>query len=379
MTSVTEEMIEREQIAWMTDKAWQDAVLMLVFYDRKAKQTWLVGADEAAKKRDEWWARCCALYDTRSVEDIAALEAALSAAQPTRPEPTEAEVEALTLADLRKANLDRQAHWGGSENWTLADWSNALAGEVGEACNVVKKLRRPMLGTVGNDHDPAAYTAMLATEIGDVLIYLDLLANAAGLDLAVCVTEAFNSKSEKLGMPVKLAASRSRPAEAKAGMVKPPEHLSPLPWKYERREALHHDWIEDAHGNVVVDHVGHIDGPFIVASANAALEPVAEAKAEPVAFRWRFDIEAIDGFDWKYASTKPEFTAFGEDHAEVQPLYTSPVRSEVTEAMVGKLRALNSVLIEDGYGDRDNLIPELDAAIAALTAALPNPPSGRGQ
>lgn len=80
------------------------------------------------------------------------------------------------------------------------------------------------------------------------------------------------------------AASRSRPAEAKAGMVKVPEHLSPLPWKYERREALNHDWIEDAHGNIVVEHVGHIDGPFIVAAANAALEPVAEAKAERVAF-----------------------------------------------------------------------------------------------
>lgn len=110
----------------------------------------------------------------------------------------------LTFADLRKANAERQAFWGGSENWTLADWSNALAGEVGEACNVVKKLRRPMLGTVGNDYDPLTYTAQLGSEIGDVLIYLDLLANAAGLDLAQCVMRAFNDKSAKLNMPVRL-------------------------------------------------------------------------------------------------------------------------------------------------------------------------------
>lgn len=110
----------------------------------------------------------------------------------------------LTFSDLRKANLDRQAYWGGSENWTLADWSNAVAGEVGEACNVVKKLRRPQLGTVGNDHQPEVYTKQLEAEIGDVLIYLDLLANAAGLDLATCVSRSFNEKSDKLNMPVRL-------------------------------------------------------------------------------------------------------------------------------------------------------------------------------
>lgn len=50
----------------------------------------------------------------------------------------------LTFDDLRQANIDRQMYWGGTENWTLADWSNAVAGEVGEACNVVKKLRRAL-------------------------------------------------------------------------------------------------------------------------------------------------------------------------------------------------------------------------------------------
>lgn len=113
----------------------------------------------------------------------------------------------LRFADLRRANVERQEHWGGSENWTLADWSNAVAGEVGEACNVVKKIRRPQLGTVGNDADAPKYYAQLESEIGDVLIYLDLLAKAAGFTLDTCVSRAFNEKSEKLGMPVRLSAS----------------------------------------------------------------------------------------------------------------------------------------------------------------------------
>ena len=116
----------------------------------------------------------------------------------------------LGFSDLRKANLARQAHWGGSDNWTLADWSNAVAGEVGEACNVVKKLRRPELGTVGNEYDASVYRDQLESEIGDVLIYLDLLANAAKLDLGECVSRAFNEKSAKLNMPVRLEPSLAR-------------------------------------------------------------------------------------------------------------------------------------------------------------------------
>lgn len=115
----------------------------------------------------------------------------------------------LTFSDLRKANEARQAHWGGTDNWTLADWSNAVAGEVGEACNIVKKIRRPELGTTGNSVDVSALYPKLESEIGDVLIYLDLLAKKAGTTLDHCVSRAFNEKSEALGMPVRLLATKS--------------------------------------------------------------------------------------------------------------------------------------------------------------------------
>lgn len=110
----------------------------------------------------------------------------------------------LTFGELREGNLARQAYWGGSENWTLADWSNAMAGEAGEACNVVKKIRRVELGTTGNKKPTEQYYDQLETEIGDVLIYLDLLAAKAGLNLANCVWRSFNEKSDALNMPVRL-------------------------------------------------------------------------------------------------------------------------------------------------------------------------------
>lgn len=51
------------------------------------------------------------------------------------------------------------------------------------------------------------------------------------------------------------------------------EHASPTPWTYHSvpgsTPGVNRDWIEDDHGNVVVNHVGHSDGPLICAAVNA--------------------------------------------------------------------------------------------------------------
>lgn len=60
-----------------------------------------------------------------------------------------------------------------------------------------------------------------------------------------------------------------------------PKALSPLPWTYRTDDDGWRDWIEDAVGNVVVENIGVIDGPFIVERANAALsQPGAQAVPE---------------------------------------------------------------------------------------------------
>ena len=76
----------------------------------------------------------------------------------------------------------------------MTDWACALAGEVGEACNVIKKLRRGDFKL--EDHE---YRTILADELADIQIYLDLLAHHAGINLEEATRRKFNIVSEKRG------------------------------------------------------------------------------------------------------------------------------------------------------------------------------------
>lgn len=104
----------------------------------------------------------------------------------------------LTFGALRAANEERQKLWceGGDPKPDLSFRGVELAGEVGEALNVVKKLERERHGWRGS----RASIEDLASEIADVIICADLLAEAAGIDLAAAVAEKFNATSEKVGL-----------------------------------------------------------------------------------------------------------------------------------------------------------------------------------
>ena len=104
----------------------------------------------------------------------------------------------VTFPGLRTANQQRlplfQAHFGMMmDDWTLGDWGCALAGEVGELCNLIKKVRRNQNIRVSH----------LAQELADVVIYADLLAAKLGIDLGEAVRLTFNNKSDELNLPVK--------------------------------------------------------------------------------------------------------------------------------------------------------------------------------
>ena len=86
----------------------------------------------------------------------------------------------LTFARLREVNVERCSTWHkGFPNdgkWLGVDWSNAAFGEMGEAANEVKKLRRWDTDTVGAlDPSREVILVKLGHEIADTLIYLDLL------------------------------------------------------------------------------------------------------------------------------------------------------------------------------------------------------------
>lgn len=112
------------------------------------------------------------------------------------------------LAELRHVNVARCKRWHPGfpdDDWTITDWSNAAAGEMGEAANVAKKIRRAQFGHPGaNDPDAAVLKMQLADEIADTVIYLDLLAAHAGIDLARAIEHKFNAVSVREGFPERL-------------------------------------------------------------------------------------------------------------------------------------------------------------------------------
>lgn len=96
-------------------------------------------------------------------------------------------------------------------SWSLSDWFTAALGELGEAANVAKKLNRVRDGVRGNRETVPELRAALACELADTAIYLDLLAQAAGIDLWAAVRTVWDRKSEQLGYPVRIGSGRSDP------------------------------------------------------------------------------------------------------------------------------------------------------------------------
>ena len=90
------------------------------------------------------------------------------------------------------------------ESWSLSDWITAVVGELGEAANIAKKLNRVRDGIPGNKESPDELRTKFARELADTFIYLDLLAQAAGIDLPATVVEVFNAKSAEIGYPARV-------------------------------------------------------------------------------------------------------------------------------------------------------------------------------
>jgi len=112
---------------------------------------------------------------------------------------------------VSKINHERALLWhkNGIEEWSVADWAVAMAGEAGEICDAVKKLRRVEMGIQSkNKNSPIsadAAIAAVAQEIGDTFIYLDLLAQRLGIDIEQAIMDTFNRVSEREGFPQRLS------------------------------------------------------------------------------------------------------------------------------------------------------------------------------
>lgn len=101
----------------------------------------------------------------------------------------------MMFHELHEMNQARQqTDFKNCKDWTLTDWACALAGETGEACNLIKKLKR---GDRVNRED-------IGKELADVVTYAELLAAALGLDLGRCVQKKFNEVSQRVKSPLRL-------------------------------------------------------------------------------------------------------------------------------------------------------------------------------
>lgn len=116
----------------------------------------------------------------------------------------------LTFNTLRKANLKRLPMFRDAKgrvchekedgsDWSPAQWLQAVVGELGEYANLRKKVER-------GDMAIEEARPMLADELADVVIYLDILASQLGVDLGHAVMTKWNRTSEKVGAPIYIDA-----------------------------------------------------------------------------------------------------------------------------------------------------------------------------
>lgn len=108
------------------------------------------------------------------------------------------------LTTLRTANIKRQPEWGPNPVDSPSFRGNELAGEVGEACNILKKIDRLTLGLKGAPPNEVMVAA-LREELGDVLVCLDLVAMLFGIDLVEATREKFNLTSAKYKFNTRIA------------------------------------------------------------------------------------------------------------------------------------------------------------------------------
>ena len=104
-------------------------------------------------------------------------------------------MKSLTFKKLSKVNAKRcKEVFHPINDRSPTDWACALAGETGEYCNFVKKMRR------GDNPN----IKKIAKELADIIIYADLNSTRLGIDLDEAVINKFNEISDKKNCNIKL-------------------------------------------------------------------------------------------------------------------------------------------------------------------------------
>jgi NTP pyrophosphatase (non-canonical NTP hydrolase) len=123
----------------------------------------------------------------------------------------------LTFRQLREANMARlpqfknsKGEWAHSpeitdeneraifvtgQDWTPAQWVQAVLGELGEYANIRKKFER-------GDISQTEFLTAAGKELADTVTYLDILATQLGINLGEATRIKFNEVSRRVGCEV---------------------------------------------------------------------------------------------------------------------------------------------------------------------------------
>ena len=110
----------------------------------------------------------------------------------------------MDITAFQKTNESRKLHWHARDEWSYAEWTNAMAGETGEACNIAKKILRlenelPNKEAGIDKNNLEELKVMLGKEVADSIIYGLLIMSKLGLDASVIIANVFDQKSIEYG------------------------------------------------------------------------------------------------------------------------------------------------------------------------------------
>ncbi len=114
----------------------------------------------------------------------------------------------MDIKELQEKNELRGKRWhqGDLAQWTTLEWTAAMAGEAGEACNAAKKMRRLDLELPNKEaglqkHNYSELERNVVKECADTIIYALLVMSSLGYDAETMIKHVFNTKSEEYGFP----------------------------------------------------------------------------------------------------------------------------------------------------------------------------------
>jgi NTP pyrophosphatase (non-canonical NTP hydrolase) len=122
----------------------------------------------------------------------------------------------ITFRNLRDACIARaptfrnaKGELNNSSDWSPSDKIVSIVGELGEAANIIKKVRR---GDFGLDDRPPEFKGCtvreaIGKELADTVTYIEHLATKLDIDLGEAVFDKFNEISARVGSPIVLAGS----------------------------------------------------------------------------------------------------------------------------------------------------------------------------